>query len=414
MKITGKCIIAMLVLLSSLHLMGNKAAAKIDWMANKSLVVLTETELYDDYNNPESVVGSIAGMQELTTACLDKADCLANAGGKDYVLVKTWMGNKWIEDDDRITAGTYQEVERDITIIEKMPLYDDPDVGVYRKDNPPTETLLPQKVHVTARYWYLYRGAHNGRAFVNAPTWYRIDTKEGQKWIVDPFILEDMQKYEIPNDRIIKLTGNELLYDYPHKVAGEGTKANPGVLQVDAISSYWIKTQSYVWFKLRQEDGTFKWVNKEYPLSESESGPLTQFSMPNEKITLRTATRYFDIDGDSSLSLQTWLQPGTYIADKINGGWARIQTPFGWKVVNLDRAPLERPQGITETQEVVKLTPETKSYYFPLTGEVCHEAGTFSNQDALSFEKWISPEGVKWYHISTYSGIVWVPEKPLQ
>jgi hypothetical protein len=107
--------------------------------------------------------------------------------------------------------------------------------------------------------------------------------------------------------------------------------------------------------------------------------------LPNEKITLRTATRYFDIDGDSSLSLQNWLQPGTYIAEKINEGWARIQTPIGWKVVNLDRAPLERPQGITETQEVIKLTIETKSYYFPITGEVCHGAGTFSHQDALSF-----------------------------
>lgn len=275
------------------------------------------------------------------------------------------------------------------------------------------ETLLPQKVHVTAKYWYLYSGARTGRAFVEAPTWYRITTEEGQKWIVDPFILEDMQQYETPSDRIIKLTGNELLYDYPRAGAGEGEKAEPGVFQVNAISSYRIKTQHYTWFKLQQGDGAFKWVQKEYPVSEHENGLFTQFSLLNERITLRTATRYFDIDGDSGLSLQNWLQPGNYTADKINEGWARIQTPSGWKVVNLDRAPLERPQGITETQEAVKLTPETKTYYFPLTGEVCHEAGTFSNQEALSFEKWVSPEGVNWYHISTYSGIVWVPEQPL-
>lgn len=41
MKIAGKCIIAMLVLLSSLNVVGNKAAAKIDAMANHTLVVLT-------------------------------------------------------------------------------------------------------------------------------------------------------------------------------------------------------------------------------------------------------------------------------------------------------------------------------------------------------------------------------------
>lgn len=134
MKIAGKWIVVIFVLCSSLNGMSKKASAKIDAMANHTLVVLAETKLLEDYNNPESAVGSIAGMQMLTTACENNDDCLANAGGKDYVLVQTWMGNKWIEDDDRITAGTFQEVDRDITIIEKMPLYDNPNAGIYRND----------------------------------------------------------------------------------------------------------------------------------------------------------------------------------------------------------------------------------------------------------------------------------------
>lgn len=403
-------IIAMFVLFSSFMLIVNHASAKIDWVANRTVVVLTDMSLLDDYRNPDSVVGAVAGMQELSVACsLVESDCLAHSEGKDYVRIKTWLGNKWIADDNRITAGTFREVERDVTILEEMPLYDYPNVGIYRKDETPAARLSPQKVHVTAQYWYLYSGACTGRAFVEAPIWYRIDTEQGQKWIVDPFIPEDFQKYELPSDRIIKLTGNELLYDYPYET-GKGTKANPGVLQVAAVTNYLIKTQAYGWFKFQQGDGTFKWV-KNYPLSEQ--GPLTEFNLSNDPITLRTATRYFDIDGDFSLGLQNWLQPGSYVADKINGGWARVQTPFGWKVVNLERAPLERPQGIMEAREIVKLTAETKSYYFPWTGEICHKAGAFSDQEAVSFEKWTSPEGVNWYHISTYSGIVWVPEKPL-
>ncbi|KEQ21782.1 hypothetical protein ET33_33615 [Paenibacillus tyrfis] len=414
MKNALKYVLAVSVLFCGLSFISPKATAKIDLMSNRQLVILTETKLLDDYKNPDSVVGSIAGMQMLEIACgLNDSNCVANAGGKEYILVKTWMGNKWIEDDDRITAGDYRETERDITIVEEMKLYDQPNVGVYSKAKPPQEMLSPQKVHVTAMYSYLYKGAHTGRAMLEAPIWYRISTKQqGQKWIVDPFIPEDMKKNERPSDRIIKLTGNELLYDYPYEVAGKGVKANPGIVQVVANSSFIIKVQNYEWFKIQLEEGTFKWV-KTYPRSENESGPLVQFDLSNEKITLRTATRYFDIDGESSLSLQNWLQPGTYVADKVNNGWARIQTPFGWKVVNLDRAPLERPKGITETQETVKLTSGTKTYYFPLTGEICHKAGTFKDQQALSFEKWISPQGVNWYHISTFSGIVWVPEKPL-
>lgn len=284
---------------------------------------------------------------------------------------------------------------------------------MYSKGELPKEVLSPQKVHVTAMYRFLYKGATSGRAMLEAPIWYRISTKQqGEKWIVNPFVPEDMQKNERPNDRIIKLTGSELMYDYPYEVAGKGVKANPGVVQVVASSFFNVKIQIQGWFKIQLEDGTFKWV-KDFPLFENQSGPSMEFNLANEKITLRTATRYFDVDGDSGRSLQNWLQPGSYVADKVNNGWARIQTPFGWKVVNLDRAPLERPQGITEAQEIVKLTPDTITYYFPLTEEIHHGAGTFNDQEAFSFEKWISPQGISWYHISTYSGIVWVPEKPI-
>ncbi|CAN7433520.1 hypothetical protein [Paenibacillus sp. LjRoot56] len=415
MKKAAKYALAMSLLYGGFSFLSTSATATIDLMSNRQLVVLSETKLLDDYRNPNSIVGSISGMQMVEVACtLNEPDCLANTRGKEYIRIKTWIGEKWIEDDNKITAGGYWEEDRDITLVEDMKLYDQPNVGVYSSDEPPKDIISPQKVHVTAFYNYLYKGAHTGKAMLEAPMWYRITTKQqGQKWIVDPFIPEDFQHEERSTDRVVKMTGNELLYDHPYEVEGKGVKATPGIVQAVASSMFNIKTQIYGWFKIQLQDGTYKWV-KSYPLSESESGPLMQSDLDNEKITLRTATRYFDIDGDANISLQNWLQPGTYVADKINEGWARIQTPFGWKVVNLDRAPFERPQGITITQEKVKLTSETKTYYFPLTGEVFHNAGTFNDQEVLSFEKWISPEGVNWYHISTYSGIVWVPDKPLQ
>ncbi len=153
MKNALKYVLAVSVLFCGLSFISSKATAKIDLMSNRQLVILTETKLLNDYKNPDSVVGSIAGMQMLEIACgLNDSNCVANAGGKEYILVKTWMGNKWIEDDDRITAGDYRETERDITIVEEMKLYDQPNVGVYSKAKPPQEMLSPQKVHVTAMY----------------------------------------------------------------------------------------------------------------------------------------------------------------------------------------------------------------------------------------------------------------------
>ncbi|MZQ83042.1 hypothetical protein GQF01_13090 [Paenibacillus sp. 5J-6] len=398
---------------SGLCFMGKQAMATIDVMANRQLVILADTQLLDDYRKPNSIVGSISGMQMVEIACgFQDSKCLAKTGDIEYIQIKTWMGDKWIKDDDKITAGGYWETDRVITIVEDMKLYDQPNAGIYTKDTPPVETITPQKVHVTAKYQDLYKGAHTARSMFEAPKWYRISTEEGEKWIENPFIPEDYQKIEIPSDRIIKLTGSETLYDYPHEIAGKGIQAKQGVVQAVAYCFYAVPIQNDVWYKIQTDDGTLKWV-RAFPISENESGPLMAFNLANEKITLRTATRYFDIDGDASRSLQNWLQPGSYVADKINNGWARVQTPFGWKVVNLDRAPLERPQGITEAKELVKLTPDTITYYFPLAGEILHGAGTFNDQEALSFEKWISPQGIAWYHISTYSGIVWVPEKPI-
>lgn len=123
---------------------------------------------------------------------------------------------------------------------------------------------------------------------LEAPMWYRISTKQqGQKWIVDPFIPEDFQYTERLSDRVIKFSGNELLYDYPYEVAGKGVKAIPGVVQVVASSLFNVKTQIYGWFKIQVEDGTFKWV-KTFPLFENESAPLIKFDLSNETIKLRT------------------------------------------------------------------------------------------------------------------------------
>jgi hypothetical protein len=408
MKKYVNCIVIVLIFFSGLSFsFSNKAHATIDLMANSQLVILSETKLLEDYRNPNSVVGSLSGIQMVQVACsLQQRDCLAKENGKEFIRVKTWMGEKWIEDDNKITAGGYWETESDITIVNEMVMYDHPNISVFMDES--SQVLLPQKVHVTAKYQYLYKGAHTARAMLEAPMWYRISTDEfGEKWIENPFVPEDVK--EQLSDMIIKFKGNELLYDYPFVGSGKGVLASPGIRQLVSRTSIRAGVQSTYWYKVQMDDGTFKWA-LDYP---ADNRPLTQFDLSNEKITLRTATRYFDIDGESGPTLQNWLQPGDYVADKVNNEWARIETPYGWKIVNLERAPFERPQGIIEAREIVKLTPETLTYYFPSIGQVCHVAGTFTSQDAPSFEKWVSPEGVNWYHISTYSGIVWVPEKPI-
>ncbi|MDF2653516.1 MAG: hypothetical protein K0Q73_9321 [Paenibacillus sp.] len=181
MKKVAKYALAMSLLYGGLSFFSTSATARIDLMSNRQLVVLSETKLLDDYRNPSSIVGSISGMQMVEVACtLNDSNCLANNQGKEYIRIKTWIGEKWIEDDNKITAGGYWEEDRDITLVEDMKLYDQPDVGVYSSAEPPKDIIAPQKVHVTAIYNYLYKGAHTGKAMLEAPMWYRI--QERQCW----------------------------------------------------------------------------------------------------------------------------------------------------------------------------------------------------------------------------------------
>lgn len=68
MKKVVKSILMVSLFISGLSFMSTQAMATIDLMANRDLVVLAETKLLDDYNNPDSVVGSISGMQMLKVA----------------------------------------------------------------------------------------------------------------------------------------------------------------------------------------------------------------------------------------------------------------------------------------------------------------------------------------------------------
>ncbi|MCR8636891.1 hypothetical protein [Paenibacillus radicis (ex Xue et al. 2023)] len=418
----GKLVVAVVLFLSVwTGASGNVKA--IDTFITTNLVVMEGTNLLNDYSKPDSIAGSITGTQNVQVACEPREQGLlgcatsdgsgASYGGKDYILVKTSLGNKWIEDNGRVIYGYYKEIDREITLVDDTKLYELP-VGMksYDQTEQPRDTgqmLAPQKVQVTASVSYMHKWVRTGRGMVESTgTWYRVHTSwVGDKWILDPFIPEDVK--EQPTDTPIKLTGEEMLYDYPYRSTGRGEKATPGVIQPIAASIFNMRTVIVVWYKIKQNDGAVKWVQ----MNPQKNEEWLKFSLPNEKVKIRTATRYFDSRWENPIELQDWLQPGDYIADEVDDGWVHVQTPLGWKWLNLQRAPLERPEGIQLTQDNVMLTPETKTYYFPLTGEICHEKGTFGYQEAQAFEKWTSPQGENWYHIPTYSGIVWLPEKPL-
>ncbi|MCZ8521784.1 MULTISPECIES: hypothetical protein [Paenibacillus] len=401
------------VLLAGLVLAGGRAEA-LDAMKTDQVVVTAQTNLLHDYRKPDSIAGSIAGIQVVKLACEPQEwDCGKKSGGKEYIPVQTWLGKKWIEDDARVVYGSYEELDREITLDSDTMLYDRPvGSGFYAPSELPPGTgqsLAPQKIRVTGAVHYMHKWVRSGRGMLEGSgTWYRVPTSwMGDRWILDPFIPEDIK--ELPTDTLLQLSGDEPLYDYPHAAAGRGEQAPAGVVQPVAFSIFTVKTEIVIWYKFQRADGSLKWVQ----IENTSHAKQREFKLDHQQVNIHTAVRLFDSPGVPGAEPQLWLQPGSYAADEVDNGWVHIETPEGWKWVNLDRAFLERPIGIKATTETVRLGPETQAYSFPLSGEVSHRQGSFSEQTAQAFEKWTSPQGVDWYHIPSFSGTVWVPEKPL-
>lgn len=362
------------------------------------VTILNETPIYGKPDPKSKPIGTLAPMQSLSvdrqTPEIDPPTLLTETG--DWIRVNTWLGPCWIKDNDNVIYGTLTEEAREVTIMNTAGLYHSP-----KSDTKTGQSLSPQKVKITAKLGYIPKNAVNAISVeLSRGTWYRVQTTwMGEKWIVNPAILEDVK--EMPASMQIKLTEAEMAYPVRYADDGEGEIVPPGAINVIATSTEGFGPWSTTWYKAQLPQGV-RWIRPKHQI-------LTDYREMDETVQLTTAARYFDepmqgLDTDNN----RWLPEGNYQAIEASGSWIHLETPFGPKWVNRDRILVERPEGIVPTSETVELTDETETYYFPDGESVCHTRGFFAPQLAQAFEKWESGDGFTWYRIHTFSGEEWV------
>ncbi|WFA20054.1 hypothetical protein ERY13_23865 [Paenibacillus mucilaginosus] len=374
-------------------------------IAAQEVVITADTRLYgDEQGKPGPAEGVLPALQELEVDCLPlQPGCLALYGGKPWIPVKTAEGRKWIAWDRGVMQGRLDPSERQGTLVHKVQLYDEPDA-----EQAAGEELGPQPVVITASIAYTPRDAHTASSMVaESGTWYRISTSLGAKWIPNPVIPEEVEQrpYIVP----VKLSGTELSYPYPYAADGAGERIGQPWVQPVSVAVLPGEDGPSAWYRYKGADGGERWVSPD-PLTQEERN---RFLLNGAPVELPTGARAFAGRGEEEGTAQRWLEPGMYPADEVYEGWVKLRTADGSAWVNLNRALLERPEGIVPSEAVITLTPQTRAYRFPLTGEVSHEAGTFRLQQVRALEQWTSPQGDVWYRIESFGGPVWIPEKPL-
>jgi hypothetical protein len=359
----------------------------------KSITILQETPLYDSYDNPGEPVGALTAIQGVVVKEVDREWNTPCSPNPKWYLVETWLGDKWIRAGEGVMNGASYSTESNmITSAYESVLYDHPNV------NSMTELKLsPQKLSSTGAISFQQLQGNNTFSFIGGNgTWYRVETWLGEKWILNPAILEDVK--EVALDYNMRLTGTETGYPLPYMQEGEGEEISPGV--VKALAKWDTTSSMGPWgpYKIQLPNGDIRWI-------QPKNEVIHTYHPMDEEIKLLTETRYFDkplMD-----YVKNWLEPGDYKAFEASGDWVHIHTPHGDKWVNPTRALLERPVGIQKADVYIELTKETEYTQFPIIGATAQPKGFYAPQKVQAFEKWEAPNGDIWYQFHGLSD-AWV------
>ncbi|NOV01189.1 hypothetical protein [Paenibacillus planticolens] len=224
-----------------------------------SLVVLKDVPIYDDNRDTEHQVGVISATQELKVKeTVPKWD--ENEEIK-WFLVETWLGDKWIQASDKVATGGYRQLDRVITLVQDTALF---------------------------------------------------ETEFGVKWVLEPFIWEDVKAADVSFNVFLSKTAS--VYPYPLAVKEQGETVDPGKFPVKAV-----------WMKGGRPFENTTWLKVALPNNERWLLLGNDISM---QVTLHTETRKFSAPYEQFEQTES-LQPGTYTIFTNSGEWSCVETDSG-------------------------------------------------------------------------------------
>lgn len=220
-----------------------------------NFVIIQETKLYAKDDQSSRPLGAIAPYQNVQLAPDAPFSFYDKRSPEEWLKVQTWLGDRWIQDDDRVLYGKYEERKNTLTLLNTAILFNDPSI------NAKTDQMLaPQEILSTATIQYGPKYVINAMSATGqAGTWYQVNTWLGPKWIIKPALMEDV--HAKPIDYQLKLTGVETAYLVPYEQEGSGEKLEAGTVHAIAKWQYApLPANVITWYKISLPQGE-RWVN---------------------------------------------------------------------------------------------------------------------------------------------------------
>ncbi|MDF2814225.1 MAG: hypothetical protein K0Q81_425 [Paenibacillus sp.] len=384
----GASILAVIVCLSSIW--GGNYAEAGSTLSN-SIVIISPADIYDSPDPEGQPIGTIGAIQavEVDWDNWDRDPATSPDQG-NWIRVKTWLGAKWIQNNAGVYYGSYNQDVREVTLMNTASLYNTPDFM-----SPIGASLGPQKLQVTGAIGTTPKFSTTARQFIQGSgTWYRVQTWIGEKWLINPALLENIRILEQSYD--MKLSRDENSYALPYQGEGQGERVPTGVVQVTAFGWEGLPYKPQ-WYQIKW-NGSSRWIAPLYEVTRYYYEINAPFEVTKEA---KCSNRIYTYDEGCKLTA------GTYNAIEGSGNWVHLQTGEGLKWVDL-KTLMVHPENIVITTDEVTLDGNTESYYFPVTGQLFHKKGYFSTRTVRAYEKWVADDGSVWYNIQAPSDNEWV------
>ncbi|MZQ80922.1 hypothetical protein GQF01_02050 [Paenibacillus sp. 5J-6] len=230
-----------------------------------NFVIIQETNLYSEDDGGSNHLGAISPYQNVQLAPNSPFSFYDKIGPEDWLKVQTWLGERWIRDDDKVIYGFFEERKSTLTLLNTVSLFNQPDI------NTKTNLMLaPQGILSTSTIRYGPKYVINAMSAAGqAGTWYQVDTWLGPKWIVNPALMEDVHAETI--DFKLKLMGSETVFLTPYEQDGKGEILESGTVQAIAKWQYApLPANVITWYKINLPQGE-RWVRPKNETIEIKS-----------------------------------------------------------------------------------------------------------------------------------------------
>lgn len=148
----------------------------------EKFTLLADTPFYDGPSIEGEPVGILSAFQsiQVTKADADDLDSSNPAEGEVWYLVRTWLGERWLQGGPAMVKEVYHPVHMEVTLLDTEDMYDLP-----LEDQRNEARLSPQTVSVTGEIFFCNQGIlkDEKQESDHCRPWYRIATYLGDKWI---------------------------------------------------------------------------------------------------------------------------------------------------------------------------------------------------------------------------------------